>query len=332
MALPIGLKPGLKAKTVINDNDEYAATCLAHAVVYRLNGKAVKTDKVPEEVKAQLHATMLVGGGTPTDVRQVERPIVESTAPYEPSVLESVSPSELAGVAEILDEVNQPVDELGFSGDDAPQIDYEAMLQEAEARSVDAVNLRVLVKALYERFGVYTVYLNKTPSREDINPLTGAIMNTLTLGQANQGFRVAQRTGTSWNPEAIKGQIEAARRSRTSDVAPLPQSSMAAAQTVEDAPFGREIEMPSLHGEPMQHPERRYNRSYESPHSSAMYPERGKESDGTDPDEVYAEPPINARTAIVRQFKSNKRSEDQLQRISQRRVVPTTPVNFDDLV
>lgn len=321
MALQIGLKPGLKAKTTVTDESgvsEYAATCLAHSVVYRLNGKAIKNADVPEEVKANLHATMMVGAGTPSTPPELG--IVDSEPSIEPTA------ESIAVVEDMLK------DETGFSTADAPQIDYEALLQEAEARSVDAVNLRVLVKALYERFGVYTVYLNKTPSREDINPLTGAIMNSLTLGQANQGFRVAQRTGTSWNPEAIKTQLEAARRGRTSEPSPLPQSSMAASQTVEDAPFGREVEMPSIHGEPMAHPERRYNRSYESPHASAMYPERGKESDGTDPDEVYAEPPINSRNAIIRPFKTNKRSEDQLQRISSRRVVPENPVNFDDLV
>ena len=348
MALPIGLNPGLKAKTVVEREEdgrvhkaEYAATCLAHSVVYRLNGKAIKNAEVPQEVKEQLNATMLVGAGTPTELGIVSEP-VDPEALQAAANLEIQARVDAAKPAPVVVpnenwqpsplEDNSIEDEFGFSEADAPQVDYEAMLQEAEARSVDAVNLRVLVKALYERFGVYTVYLNKTPSREDINPLTGASMNSLTLGQANQGFRVAQRTGTSWNPEAIKAQLEAARQSRTSDAAPLPQSSMAASQTVEAAPFGREVEMPSIYGEPMEHPERRFNRSYESPHASAMYPERGKESDGTDPDEVYAEPPINARTAIVRQFKSNKRSEEQLQRISQRRVVPTTPVNFDDLV
>ena len=371
MALPIGLIPGLKAKTVVEREEdgrvskaEYAATCLAHSVVYRLNGKAIKNAEVPQEVKEQLNLTMLVGAGTPTNVMPPELGIVSEpefvgidhaevggdktvTQEFEPSNPLQEAVNQLANAKveaqstpaapnpfyqpSVLED-NSIEDEFGFSEADAPQVDYEAMLQEAEARSVDAVNLRVLVKALYERFGVYTVYLNKTPSREDINPLTGAIMNSLTLGQANQGFRVAQRTGTSWNPEAIKAQLEAARQSRTSDAAPLPQSSMAASQAVEDAPFGREIEMPSIYGEPMAHPERRFNRSYESPHASAMYPERGKESDGTDPDEVYAEPPINSRNAIVRPFKTNRRSEDQLQRISSRRVVPENPVNFDDLV
>ena len=186
MALPIGLKPGLKAKTVVNDNDEYAATCLAHSVVYRLNGKAVKTDKVPEEVKAQLHATMLVGGGTPTDIRQAEIGIANE--PVDPEIAQAAANLEMQARADaakpapvvVPNENWQPSsfedksieDELGFSGDDAPAIDYEAMLQEAKARSVDTVNLRVLVKALYDRFGVYTVYLNKTPSREDINPLS----------------------------------------------------------------------------------------------------------------------------------------------------------------
>ena len=160
MALPIGLKPGLKAKTVVNDNDEYAATCLAHAVVYRLNGKAVKTDKVPEEVKAQLHATMLVGAGVPTE----EPEFIDEAKDVTPEMIDAIEPVITGGTVikastemgentfyqgepavELQPEINEiakqlevvEADETGFSASDATEADYEAMLQEAEARSVD---------------------------------------------------------------------------------------------------------------------------------------------------------------------------------------------------
>lgn len=336
MALPLGLKPGLKAKTIVEREqdgrvlkEEYAATCLAHSVVYRLNGKSVKTAEVPEEVKEQLNATMMVGAGAPETQPKLE--VVDEASDITPEMIDNLpDPIQEGEIVQAAKAIEQ-ADEFGFSEADAPEIDLSAELEAAEARSVDNVNLRELVKALYERFGVYTVYMNKTPSRSDINPLTGAMMNTLTLGQANQGFRVAQRTGTSWNPQAIKAQIDAARNARTTTTT-LPQSSMQANQVVGDA-YGQEVNMPSLHGEPLYNPQdRTYNRKYESPHQSAVRPVRGKESDGTDPDEVYAEPPINARNPIVRPFVSNKKSEEQLSRISQNRVVPGSNVSFDELV
>ena len=77
----------------------------------------------------------------------------------------------------------------------------------------------------------------------------------------------------------------------------------------------------------------RYNRRFESPHRSALHSERGKYQDGTDPDEVYAEPPINARRPIVREFVANKRSMQQLAEISRTKVPELQEdVNFEDLI
>lgn len=325
MALPIGLKPGLKAKTIVRGDgieDEYGATCLAYAVVYRKNGKPIKNDEVNEEIKEQLNATMLVG------VPQVERPVIDEVAEIDPAVLEQVAvqltqvpnPQYTPSVFE------QAVDELGFEGSEAPVIDLSAELEAAEARSVDSVNLRELAKALYNRFGVYTVYLNTTPTREDISPITGAVMNSLSLGQASQGFRSAQRMGTSWNPEVIRAQINSSRNLRNTEVS-LPTSAMQANQHV-GAVYGDEINMPAMPGEP----DRNYNRAFESPHQSAVKALRGKESDGLDADEVYAEPPINARSPIIRPFVTNRRSQEQLERISRERIMPGQNVNFDDIV
>lgn len=331
MALPLGLKPGLKALTVVQGDgfkDEYAATCLAHAVVYRKNGKAIKTAEVDDAIKEQLNAIMSVGVTPDTsnlpDVMQTEQELANAASQPLPTDIQFEStPVGANPIAEAAKTLEEAGDEFGFDGV-APEVDLSAELEAAEARSVDNVNLREIAVALYQRFGVYTVYINKTPAREDINPLTGAMMNTLTLGQANQGFRIAQRTGTSWNPTAIRSEVEAARNSRKPSGS-LPTSSLRENQVVGEV-YGEAVETKTTIDD------RRYNRSYESPHSSAMYNERGKDNDGTDPDEVYAEPPINSRNAIVRPFKSNQRSELMLERISQRDVQTRPTANFDDLV
>lgn len=318
MALPIGLQAGLKAKTVVtfrNEagqevSDEYAATCLSNAIVYKKNGKSIKTDEVPEAVKGQLVATMLVGAKapevTPPAIDKASTPVSENNFP----AIENEA--EIAATAALLD-TPAPADDLGFDNVQAPEIDLAAELAEAEARSVDNVNLRDLVTALYNRFGIYTVYMNRPPAREDVNPLTGQVMNMLTLGQANQGFKQAQRTGASWNPKVIQSEISTSRAMR-GHKSVLPQTTLQQNQVVGDD-YGTERHMPSLHGEPA----RRVNRRYESPHQSVINSVRGKEGDGTDPDEIYAEPPINAKNSIVRPFFVNEQSQEQLERISRTR-------------
>ena len=66
MALPFGLKAGVQDKTMVtfeqdgkSENAEFSAVCLANAVVYKMNGKPIKTAEVPEQVKEQLIGTML---------------------------------------------------------------------------------------------------------------------------------------------------------------------------------------------------------------------------------------------------------------------------------
>jgi hypothetical protein len=352
MALPFGLKAGVQAKTMVTfeqdgkrENVEFSAVCLANAVVYKMNGKPIKTAEVPEQVKEQLIGTMLAGVSAgqvemaekpevPTEVvdeaAEVAKELVEkitvpenvqtmSTPPapnpmYQPSVLEN----------------NSIEDEFGFNNMTAPKIDYEEMLAEAEARSVDNANLRVLVDTLYRRFRIYLPYINQPPQRSDISPTTGSVMNAITFGQAVQGFKTAQRTGASWNPQVIRSQINSALGS-SQDAEPLPPTPEERKQSVQ--PFaGQEVVMPNLHGEPEEEPYR-VNRNYDSPHKSAVRSERGNERDGLDPDEVYAEPPINAQTAIIRPFVVNKQSQAKLEEISQQRSLGTPQnISFDDLV
>lgn len=351
MALPYGLTTGLTAEVTDQNQNRWGARCLAHAIVYQYNGKAVKTDEVPTEVKERLIGTMLVG------VKQ-EEPAPEEETPIETlNAIDSLiaegeaqpTPDDVAAVAAM--QPSSPVepspfnptepkpnedwqpstleqgDDLGFSEDDAPTIDLAAELEEALARSIDRVNLRVLAKVLYERFGVYTAYLNRPPAQADIHPITGAVMNNFNRGQAYQQFKDAQRTGASWSPAVIKSQIAIARQQRGGG-AQLPVSAMQTNQTVEPERFeGAPLESPVQQDRP------RVNRHYESPHQSAVRSERGSERDGLDPDEVYAEPPINARTAIVRPFYNNRRSQAQLEEISRTRVPKQKQnVSFDDII
>lgn len=370
MALPFGLKSGLTAKTNVKitdsdgtqSDDEYSARCLAHAVVYQKNGKAVKSVEVDDRIKEQLIGTMLAGAGAGVEAK-LEEPIVPPI-PEGHIVVDEASnvPDEvIADMARLEDEArkaaeaisivtdstpaapnpfyepskfeDKPIeDDLGFDDTPAPEINYEELLAEVEARSVDNANLKVLVDALYRRFNVYLPYVNQPPRRSDISPITGAVMNALTYGQAVQGFKTAQRTGTSWNPAEIRSQL-ASSRSSSQDVDVMPRLPEEDIQTVES--YGEPmVGMPSnLHGEPEQPEFPRELRRFASPHKSAQFSEHGKERDGLDPDEIYAEPPINAQSPIVRPYVINKRSQAKLEDINRQRM-STVPQNvgFDQLV
>lgn len=373
MALPFGLKTGLTAKTNVGiigadgkrEDVEYSARCLAHAVVYQKNGKPIKTDEVDPRIKEQLIGTMLAGAGAGVQA-EIEAPAETSPQPVPEEIAEAwkeedkvvvdeaenLSPEALEEIARIAPQieggkvimartevtdnkfpeiVGEQPDDLGFDSTPAPEINYEELLAEAEARSVDNANLKELVDALYRRFRIYLPYVNQPPQRSDISPLTGSVMNALTYGQSVQGFKTAQRLGTSWNPAVIRTQLESARSS-SQDAEPMPPTPEEANQSVQ--PFhGQEVNMPNLHGEPEPRVEYRVNRRYDSPHQSAVRSERGKEADGLDSDEYYAEPPINAQSSIVRPFVVNKRSQAKLEEINRQRM-STVPqgVGFDQLV
>lgn len=383
MALPFGLKTGLTAKTIAttavdandpakgNEEVEWSARCLAHAIVYQKNGKPIKTDLVPEAVKEQLIGTMLAGAGATTEasVQEPELPaevqheidsVEEEPTPPSLNVTDEVStideealrvadeiiakqtqsqvtmattpasPNPFYGQSE-LEKGDSIEDNLGFNDVEAPKIDYEELLQEAEARSVDNANLKMIVDALYRRFRIYLPYINQPPQRSDISPTTGMVMNAITYGQAVQGFKTAQRTGASWNPAVMRSQIESARGS-SQDAEPLPPTPEEQVQSVQ--PWsGQEVNMPNLHGEPEQPEIPRELRKFMSPHKSAVKAHRGRESDGLDPDEVYAEPPINAQTAIIRPFYPNKKSQAKLEEINRQRSASVQHnVGFDTLV
>lgn len=397
MALPFGLKTGLTAKTSVTfdsgdkqETVEFGARCLAHAIVYQMNGKPVKTAEVPEAVKEQLIGTMLAGAGAGVEA-ELEAPtetpnpmgVVDKATTYDPAVLDSaVVPileegkgtqimvhstptgnNEFAEIAKAADAENEALrvaqeieaqvnqapespfgvsplatapleDSLGFDDVQAPVIDYEELLADAEARSVDNANLKVLVDALYRRFNVYLPFVNQPPRRSDISPINGMVMNALTYGQAVQGFKTAQRAGTSWNPVEIRAQLNSSRAS-SSVVEEMPRLPEEAVQDVQ--PYGQPVEgMPeNLHGEPAEPamPEMPLEyRKFASPHKSAQQFERGNERDGLDPDEVYAEPPINAQTAIIRPFQVNRRSMAKLEEIDrQRRASIPQNISFNDL-
>lgn len=64
-----------------------------------------------------------------------------------------------------------------------------------ESVSIHTASLQDMVEALYNRFGIYTVYLQKLPESDEINPLTAENFTKYHLGIAYQAAIYAQNKG-----------------------------------------------------------------------------------------------------------------------------------------
>lgn len=64
-----------------------------------------------------------------------------------------------------------------------------------EQVSIHTASLEDITRALYERFGVYTVYLNQLPNPDEINPITGEMFTKYHQGIAYQAALSAQNRG-----------------------------------------------------------------------------------------------------------------------------------------
>ncbi len=73
----------------------------------------------------------------------------------------------------------------------APELDPNFL----ESVSIHTAPLEDIAHALYERFGVYTVYLRKLPENDEVNPLTGVAFTKYHLGIAYQAAIYAQNQG-----------------------------------------------------------------------------------------------------------------------------------------
>jgi hypothetical protein len=137
-----------------------------------------------------------------------------------------VSP-EIKEVAEMLPEVVNNTTEEPQSLElepNPPQVDPDFL----ESVSVHTADLQTIAEALYQRFGIYSVYLGDMPRIDEINPLTGEVFTKYHLGVAYQAAIRARTTGVlNKRPEegrvAIDTGREAAKNLKESFI-PLPKT------------------------------------------------------------------------------------------------------------
>jgi hypothetical protein len=86
--------------------------------------------------------------------------------------------------------------------------------------------LKDIAQALYDRFGIYTVYLRKLPQNDEVNPLTGTAFTKYHLGIAYQAAIYAENQGLlDKEPEALRKQIDSGRAaSQNFETDPVPHT------------------------------------------------------------------------------------------------------------
>lgn len=215
---------------------------------------------------------------------------------------EGVIVNETPENVDITEEDVKVLDDFGFSGE-APEVDWKAMYEEAVQNDAEHLSLKELCNILYSRFGVYTCYLQREPKGDDVHPITGNLMNNFTRGQARQQYLSAVAAKTNYDPNVMARILKnreshfdmQAHREMHPDRFVQPDIEM----PTEDNPYAdKKLTMK----------EWREQRASEKP---IMNTEHGRRGDGTDEDELYAEPPINGHT-IIRPYATNPIAERRL--------------------
>lgn len=185
---------------------EYSAFTTKNSVRYQKNNKLVSETELPPEVVAylnkQLGYTKPVAvespalSPTPIPVEQkFPMPTEEEKARMRE---ESLRVPENLMRAEALVVQEEPLTDNDFDAEVLPDLEVvieDPMSEFMESVSIHTASLSDMVQAMYERFGIYSVYLARFPVMDEINPLTGEIFTKYHLGIAYQAAIRAQHSG-----------------------------------------------------------------------------------------------------------------------------------------
>lgn len=251
------------------------------------------------EIKLKSGSTyrkLVDGKWTPMRKHEVPQSVVEAFEGVEIPV------EDVHEIEESVDIQNEDVNDFGFSGVE-PEIDWRAAYEDAITHSTDNLTLKDLADLMYTKFGVYTCYLQREPKQDDVHPITGNLMNNFTRGQARQQYLSAVAAKTNYDPNVMSRIL----KSRESHFDMQAHREMHPDRFVQP-----DIEMPEEDNpyadKKLTMKEWRDMRASEKP---IMNTEHGRRGDGTDEDELYAEPPINGHT-IIRPYATNPIAERRL--------------------
>lgn len=288
-----------------------------------VNGETWGRVMMGKQGDTPMYRQLIDGKMTPVKKALVPKNVIEAFEGYEvpmvaigngeevPEQLQKYTepiPEEVKAVADIIGDENiggesKPANEFGFDGAE-PEIDWKAAYEDAITHSTDNLTLKDLADLMYIKFGVYTCYLQREPKNDDIHPITGNMMTNFTRGQARQQYLSAVASKTNYDPN-VMARILKSRESHF--------DMQAHREAHPDRFVQPDIEMPTEDNpyadKKLTMKEWRDMRASEKP---IMNTEHGRRGDGTDEDELYAEPPINGRT-IIRPYATNPIAERRLE-------------------
>ena len=200
---------------------EYSAFTTKNSVRYQKNSKLVSESELPVEVVTYLNKKL--GYVLPPQPEQKfpspteeerARLIAESLRVPQhllkehPAVFEEPS-TEILSEADFDAEVPhapEPGEVIPTVAGDDDMSDF------MDAVSIHTASLLDIAKAIFERFGIYTVYLHRLPAQDEINPLTGELFSKYHLGIAYQAAIRAQHSGVlNRAPEIGRNQLDEGR-------------------------------------------------------------------------------------------------------------------------
>lgn len=214
---------------------EYSGYTTPGGVRFMKGGKLVKEDSLPPEVSSYIRRKL---EGTPRGEEGVgvrEDKIRQNDASGD---AEGVAPPETTGKQPT--ETTEPITEADFDEPTDEQINQmgeelypvlplddngepitpkpsptEVSPDFLEQVSIHTASLEDIAQALHERFGIYTVYLNKLPVSNETNPLTGEVFTKYHQGIAYQAALYARNKGIlKRNPELGRKSIDNEAKAR----------------------------------------------------------------------------------------------------------------------
>jgi hypothetical protein len=157
--------------------DRYDAILVKGQPRFRLDRKMVPAAQVPADIQATLVKSLLGEVDVPTP--PVSVPVVEGADFVQPVTIESIVAAE--GLTPTTDKMPS-----SFEMQLIEQLeDVKAQLAERES-GIKSATIFELAQEMYQRFGVYTVFINQPPKDEDIHPFSGDIMTRYEVGLAYQ--------------------------------------------------------------------------------------------------------------------------------------------------
>lgn len=219
---------------------EYSAFTTKNDLIrYQKDGKLISESVLPRDVVAYLNKELKknIEPRYPMPTEAEKARLREESLKVKPELqreeaeieaYEAMAEAAQPVTDEVIEAVASEIEQL------PPQVDpnKEAdMADFMESVSIHTASIQDIATALYERFGVYTVYLDRPPASDEVNPLTGEIFTKYHLGIAYQAAVYAKNKGVLRNPEQLKKRIDSSREySKTWQVDPAPKTMAEARQ------------------------------------------------------------------------------------------------------